>query len=99
MSGLSPSAASEEPINWTATESVAWLELSATEGTTPAEVTVTVDLAELSLGVYTATIEIATVENVQVAGGMEVGAVQSVQVTVTVTPDLLFLPLAVDQSP
>lgn len=39
-------------LNWTATEAISWLSLSATNGTAPSNVTVSVDNTALGAGVY-----------------------------------------------
>ncbi len=46
-------------LNWTATESISWLNLSSGSGTAPSNVTVTVDNTALAAGVYKDSVEIS----------------------------------------
>jgi photosystem II stability/assembly factor-like uncharacterized protein len=73
LSGLTGSG-----LDWTATTDASWLSLSASSGTTPTHIRLSVDSARLSAGVYQATITIAS------AGGRN-GKV-SVPVTLWVMP-------------
>jgi hypothetical protein len=51
-------SSSETPLDWTAAKDASWLSLSASAGTTPSDLQVTVDPAALSTDVYTDTITI-----------------------------------------
>ncbi|NJK79136.1 MAG: hypothetical protein HC876_05830 [Chloroflexaceae bacterium] len=51
---------STDAINWTATASEPWVNLSATAGATPAEVLVSFDTSGLAPGRYTATVTVST---------------------------------------
>lgn len=49
----------EGTISWTATGSNSWIRLSATSGTTPAEITVSLDSAGLMPGIYGGTVRVS----------------------------------------
>jgi hypothetical protein len=66
-------------LPWTAVESIDWLSLSSTQGTTPAEVEVSVDVGALDPGVYTGQITV----NSDIA---ELGSPQPVYVSLTIYP-------------
>lgn len=77
-----------DTLNWTASESIPWLNLSATSGTTPSTVTVSIDSSGLAEGNYTGEIQIT-------AGNQT----ETITVSLTVEPNTtpvnhqLYLPL------
>ncbi|MEZ4614269.1 MAG: hypothetical protein R2867_01965 [Caldilineaceae bacterium] len=46
-------------LNWTASESIPWLSLSATSGTAPSTISVSIDASDLAVGNYTGEIQVA----------------------------------------
>ncbi len=65
------------PVSWTADESVSWLSLGGTQGTTPAEIEVSVDIDGLDPGVYAGQITVSSDD-------VEQGRSQTVYVSLTV---------------
>ena len=65
-------------LNWTASESVAWLSLDSSSGTAPAAVNALVNISGLSAGTYNATIT--------VDGGSAQDSPQTVNVSLVVSP-------------
>ena len=88
-------------LNWTATRSAPWIQLSSTGGEAPAELLVGVDVTGLSPGRYSGLVTInalsAAVTSSQVASlATERTEVATVDVSVVVLPPInryLFLPL------
>ncbi len=67
------------PLNWTASEDVAWLELSATGGKTPAQIQVSANTNGLELGAYTGHITVSSDNARQ-------GTPQTIYVSLVVNP-------------
>jgi Concanavalin A-like lectin/glucanases superfamily/Viral BACON domain len=91
--GANPSAQSFDvtntgggTINWSATESAAWLSLSPTSGTAPSTVTATPSIAGLAPGTYTTQISVT-------APGVS-GSPKTIDVTLTVNPSTPVLTVA-----
>ena len=67
-----------DPLNWTATEDISWLNLSATSGTAPATVTASANINGLDAGDY--------VGQITIDGGTALNSPQVVNVTLKVEP-------------
>jgi len=81
VQGLQVTASDASSIPWTATSSAAWLSVSPASGNTPANVSVSVNIAGLAAGSYTA--------QVSLASGGSTPATVSVSLNVSETPAVI----------